>query len=194
MFVARHRMRRLPQWLGVGSSKPNTRSTRVPIHLISPVARWRPLKYPYSLPEAADHSMFMLSRFTKKSFVNVSGRSVRIPNPDWQTFVSRTRKPPTRTVISGAVSVSICARSTSNSSAVLFVPVCKVVTKSVCGRFKHSKRFDIGLLLQRIRASRSKRHFYFNIGVLRSCLDRCIIQRERSGQQARPSSRRTAIR
>ncbi len=59
----------------------------------------------------------MSSRFTKKSLVNVSGRSVKTPCFDWPTLAFRTRMPPTSTVISGAVSVSSCARSTSNSSA-----------------------------------------------------------------------------
>jgi hypothetical protein len=36
---------------------------------------------------------------------------------DFPAFAPRTRSPPTRTVISGAVKVSNCARSTNSSSA-----------------------------------------------------------------------------
>ena len=59
----------------------------------------------------------MSSRLTKKSLVNSSGRFVKTPRSDCPTFAFRTRRPPTSTVISGAVRVSNCARSTSSSSA-----------------------------------------------------------------------------
>ena len=58
----------------------------------------------------------MSSRFTKKSLVNVPGRSVNTPCPDCPVFAFKTRMPPTSAVISGAVSVSRHARSTSRSS------------------------------------------------------------------------------
>src|SRR5476649_2754121 len=48
----------------------------------------------------------MSSRLTKKSFVSVSGRLVKTPCADCPVFAFSTRRPPTRTVISGAVSVS----------------------------------------------------------------------------------------
>ena len=60
--------------------------------------------------------MFMSSRLTKKSFVSVSGRLVKTPCFDCPKFAFRTRKPPMRTVISGAVSFSNCALSTRYSS------------------------------------------------------------------------------
>ena len=58
------------------------------------------------------HSRSIASRLTKKSFVNVSGRFVKTPCADFAMFVPNTRSPPTNTVISGAVNVSSCARST----------------------------------------------------------------------------------
>ena len=67
--------------------------------------------------ETGFHSVPMSSRFTKKSLVNVSGRSVKTPCLVPPELAFRARMPPTRTVISGAVSVSNCARSTSSSSA-----------------------------------------------------------------------------
>ena len=92
------------------------RSTRVPVHLSLPVARSRPSKTSLS-SELAFQLVLMSSRFTKKSFVSVPGRLVRTPCWDRAKLVFRTRRPPMRTVISGAVSVSNCARSTSSSSA-----------------------------------------------------------------------------
>ena len=61
--------------------------------------------------------MLMSSRFTKKSLVSDSGRLVKTPSLDCPKFAFSTRIPPTSTVISGAVSVSRCARSTSSSAA-----------------------------------------------------------------------------
>jgi hypothetical protein len=65
----------------------------------------------------------MSSRFTKKSLVNVSGRSVRTPSRERPELAFRTRMPPIRTAISGAVSVNMKARSTSRVSAGSFSPV-----------------------------------------------------------------------
>jgi hypothetical protein len=64
----------------------------------------------------------MSSRFTKKSLLNVPRRLVKTPSSDGRAFAFRTRRPPTRTVISGALSVSIRARSISRTSAVGCVP------------------------------------------------------------------------
>src|ERR1700761_8847066 len=76
----------------------------------------------------------MSSRSTKKSLVSVSGFLVKTPCFGCPAF--STRRPPTSTVISGAVSSSNCARSTSNSS------------------------FDIGLGLRRIGAARRERDLH----------------------------------
>src|SRR5438034_10675911 len=89
---------------------------RVPVHLSSPVARSRPSDTSLA-SDTTFHSVPMSSRFTKKSLVSASGRLVKTPCFVCPTLVFKTRMPPTRTVISGAVSVSNCARSTSNSSA-----------------------------------------------------------------------------
>ena len=85
--------------------EPKTRSTRVAVHLGSPVLRSEPAK---ALPqgETCFHSMPMSSRFTKKSLVNDSGRLVKTPWFVSPTLVFSTRIPPMRTVISGAVRVN----------------------------------------------------------------------------------------
>ena len=57
------------------------------------------------------------SRLTKKSLVSVPGRSVRTPERRPPVFAPSTRRPPTSTVISGALRVSRFARSTSRYSA-----------------------------------------------------------------------------
>src|SRR5207249_2968693 len=58
--------------------EPKTRSTAVPVHLTLPVRRSQP-SYTFSADADTVHSVFMSSRFTKKSLVNVSGWSVRMP-------------------------------------------------------------------------------------------------------------------
>src|SRR4051795_7889077 len=52
----------------------------------------------------------------KKSLVSVPDRSVKIPCLDDPWFAPRARRPPTRTVICGAVSFSRLARSSSRVS------------------------------------------------------------------------------
>src|SRR5207249_4381223 len=96
--------------------EPKIRSTRVPVHLTLFVFRSRP-SYTPSEPADGCHCVLMSSRLTKKSFVSVSGRLVKTPRVDFPGFAPSTRRPPTRTVISGAVSVSNWARSTNSSSA-----------------------------------------------------------------------------
>jgi hypothetical protein len=49
----------------------------------------------------------MSRRFLKKSFVNVSGRSVRTPYAACRKLAFNARMPPTRTVISGALRFSM---------------------------------------------------------------------------------------
>ncbi len=91
--------------------------------------------------------------------------------------------PPTSTVISGAVSVSMCARSTSSSSADL---VCRseVVAEPVGGRFEHGKRVDVGLLLRGVRAPRREGNLHVVPGVLRSLLDGCApAQHDQVGER-----------
>ena len=51
------------------------------------------------------------------------GRLVKTPCLDCPKFAFRARRPPIRTVISGAVSVSSCARSTSSSCGASSCPV-----------------------------------------------------------------------
>ena len=62
--------------------EPKTRSNRLPVHFSSPVPRLRPSKVS-SASDVACHAVPMSSRFTKKSLVNVPGRSVNTPRPDW---------------------------------------------------------------------------------------------------------------
>src|SRR2546421_6925050 len=94
---------------------PKIKSTRVPVHLSSFVLRSRP-SYTPSEPAEGCHCVPISSRLTKKSFVSVSSRLVNTPCVDFAALTPRTRRPPTRTDISGAVSVSSCARSTNSSS------------------------------------------------------------------------------
>jgi hypothetical protein len=58
--------------------EPNTRSTSVAVHFISPVARSRPSKT-YSLSCDGRQTVFMSSRLTKKSLSSASVWSVNTP-------------------------------------------------------------------------------------------------------------------
>src|SRR5208337_459334 len=82
--------------------EPKIRSTRVPVHLISPVARSRPSYTPSDVEEGC-HFVFMSSRLTKKSFVNVPGRLVKTPFLDCPKLAFRARRPPFRTVIQASL-------------------------------------------------------------------------------------------
>ena len=79
--------------------------------------------------------------------------------------------PPTRTVISGAVSVSSCARSTSISSAETAHPAFEVVAEPVRDRLEHGEGFHVGLLLRRVRAPRREGNLHLMPGLLRRLLD-----------------------
>jgi catalase (peroxidase I) len=87
---------------------------QVPVHRSSPVVASRPSYWPSGV---AVHSVPMSSRFTKKSLVSDPGFDVNTPSEDPLEFAPSTRRPPTRTVISGALKVSRFARSTSRNSA-----------------------------------------------------------------------------
>ena len=66
----------------------------------------------------------MSSRLTKKSLVSVPSFLVKTPCLDPPALAPSTRRPPTSTVISGAVSRSNCARSTSASSGAMNCAAC----------------------------------------------------------------------
>src|SRR6185312_14818670 len=76
------------------------RSTRVPVHLSSPVLRSRPSKTS-SASETGVHLLRMSSRLTKKSLVSASGCFVKTPCPLCPALTFSARRPPTSTVISG---------------------------------------------------------------------------------------------
>src|SRR5690606_42108808 len=71
---------------------PKMRSTRVPVHLTSPVLRSRPSKT-FCDSDVADQTVPMSSRFTKKSLLSVSGRFVNTPCFEPSQLVFSTRIP-----------------------------------------------------------------------------------------------------
>src|SRR5690606_37671952 len=91
--------------------EPNTRSARVPVQ--RPSAETNRVL----VSSAGFHCVSLSSRLTKKSFVRVPTFSVRTPSEEPSQLAPRTRRPPTSTVISGAVRVSRLARSSSSYSA-----------------------------------------------------------------------------
>ncbi|OQC04170.1 MAG: hypothetical protein BWX79_02546 [Alphaproteobacteria bacterium ADurb.Bin100] len=76
----------------------------------------------------------MSTRFTKKSLLSRPSRSVKTPSRAPSTLAPSTRRPPTSTVISGALSVSSCARSSSISSGATRKALRRQLRKpSACG-------------------------------------------------------------
>ena len=75
-------------------------------------------------------------------------------------LVFSTRSPPMSTVISGAVSVSSCARSTSSSSAGRSVLAGEEVAEPVRLRLKHGHRLDVRHFLRGVGPPWRKRHLY----------------------------------
>ena len=122
-------------------------------------------------PTSAFHAVRMSSRLTKKSLVSASGRCVKTPCFDPSTLVLSTRMPPTSTVISGAVSVSSCARSMQQRLGRHLVAGLLEVAEAVGHRFEDGERLDIGLLLRRVHASGRERHRHRLAAVLRGLLD-----------------------
>ena len=84
------------------------------------MARSVPTKVPSSAEDGA-HWVPMSSRLVKKSFVSRPGVSVKTLGGVLELAPS-TRRPPIRTVISGADSVSRLARSSSWNSAGVALP------------------------------------------------------------------------
>lgn len=106
--------------------EPQTRSTRVPVHLSSPVARSRPANNsPAS--ETGVHAVRTSRRFTKKSFVGVFVRVVKTPAATCRNWHSR-RAARRRGPSSPARPASLIARDLSRSSSAVCVKI--VVTYS----------------------------------------------------------------
>ena len=115
----------------------------------------------------------MSRRLTKKSLVKVPGRLVKTPKSVCPKFALSARRPPTRTVISGAVSVSRFALSTSNSAADAFVSLADVVAEAVRGRLEHGEGGHIGLLLRGIGAAWREGNLHVVASLLCCLLDGC---------------------
>ena len=75
----------------------------------------------------------------KSHWSELSGFLVNTPCWDLLELVFNTRIPPTRTVISGAVSPSSCARSTNISSAETAYLALMIIAETICFRFKDRK-------------------------------------------------------
>ena len=77
--------------------------------------------------------------------------SVRTPSDDCLAFAPSTRRPPTRTVISGALRVSRFALSTQQELGRQPVALAEVVAEPVRGRLERGEGLHVGLLLRRVR-------------------------------------------
>ena len=171
---------------------PKTRSTRLAVHLSSPLTRQRPSNDSRA-SDVGFHSVPMSRRCTKKSLVNVPGRFVNTPCFDCPVFASSARRPPTSTVISGALSVSRKARSISRCSAGTGA-LSDEVAESVGVRFEHGERFHVSPFLRRVGASRLERNLRRRARRPWRPSPRLHIRPARSGRQARPSSCRPSAR
>jgi hypothetical protein len=95
---------KLPRWLEVASSNRTRDRLDVPVHLTSPVLRSRPSKKSRIQPTSAIPCSCPAG--SRRSHWSTLRRFVKTPNWEVPTFALSTRRPPTSTVISGAVSVS----------------------------------------------------------------------------------------
>ena len=87
----------------------------------------------------------MSSRLTKKSLVSASGFVVKTPCFAPPALAPSTRRPPTSTVISGAVSVRSCALSTSSCLGRYRELALEVVAEAVGDRLEHREGLDVRL-------------------------------------------------
>ena len=135
--------------------RPEIRSTRVAVHLSSPVFRSRPQRVPPS-PKPAP-TPYMSSKFTKKSLVSVSGRVVKTPcgsHPRWcSTRACRRSAPSSRAPSRLAIAPCRSAVPLPGPRSGLLV-----IAETIRNRLQHGEGGDIRLLLGGIHASRREGH------------------------------------
>ena len=143
----------------------------MPVHLTLSVDSIASLKHAFGSGDFC-HFVFMSSRLTKKSFVNVSGRlgedAVFSPARE---FAFRVRRPPTRTVISGAVSVAIAPDPPATLQPTGGCPAAEIVAEPVGDRLHYGEGVHVGLLLRSIRTPRGERDIHFVPGLFRRFLE-----------------------
>ena len=132
----------------------------------------------------AFHSVPMSSRFTKKSLVNVPGRSVKTPcgrlpdvgvqgahAADEHRHLGRGQRQHVRPVQQQGLRRQLLSGS-------------EVVAEPVRGRLEHGERLDVGLLLRGVGAPRRERDGDVVPGVLRRLLDgRAAAQHDQVGER-----------
>ena len=179
---SRH-MRRPPRALGAGSARRRRGRRRWPVHLTSPVARSRP-SYTFSAEADAFHSVPMSSRFTKKSLVNVSGRSVKTPCWDCPKLAFRAPHAADENRHLGSGQRQQVGPVQQQGLRRQLLSGSEVVAEPVGGRFEHGERLHVGLLLRGVRAPRRERDRDVVPGVLRRLLDgRASAQDDQVGER-----------
>ena len=191
--ASRHR-HRLPRWLGAESSNRRRGRHAVPVHLTLLVPRIASL-----VTRASDCGGRLPLRvqveqvYMKKSFVNVSGRLVKMPSSDWHGVCIQDAHAADehRHLRSGQrqhvrpIHQQLLRRSR--------VPVSEVVAEPVCGRFEHGEGVHVGLLLRRVGAPRREGNLHVVPPAFFAASSRPPHTRpERSRRRARPACRRTA--
>ncbi len=137
---------------------PKTRSTREPVQRTLPVLRSRPSK---KCSHTGDcfHSKSLLSRFTKKSFVNLPGRSVNVPtaeSPRWFPAHACHRRAPS----SQARSMSASERDRQVALQRTILRFAKEITEAIALGFEYCERLSVGHFLRRIGPARSERNLH----------------------------------
>ena len=118
------------------------------------------------------------------------GRSVKTPCCAPPVFAPSTRRPPTRTVISLAVSSSMYARSTSSVSGVELAARLQIQLRNPSARGSRHRKVSTSVCSWEASVRpgwNGTRHVH--AGVRRGLLDRGARRRARSGRRARPACR-----
>ena len=151
----------------------------------SPVARSRPSKTSSDY-EVGCHSVFMSSRFTKKSLVRVAARSVKTPCADPPAVRVEDAHAPDEHRHLGSAQRQQLRTIDHQFLCCLVVALAEVVAESVSGRFERHERVGVGLLRRCVGATRREGNRDVVPGILRRGLDgRASAEHDQVGQRHR---------
>ena len=174
-FSSASSWRRPPRARAARSSTPNTRSAREPVQALPPVAGLEAVVGAGGAPDRAEVEQ------VDEEVVRQRARAVGEDTVGRAAVLApSTRRPPTRTVISGALRLSRLALSTRRYSAGSLASVPQVVAEAVGLRLEPGERLDVGLLLGGVAATRGERHLDVDAGRGRRLLDRRVARQHDS--------------
>ncbi len=149
------------------------RSTRVPVHLSSPVLRSRPSNTS-SASETAFHSVPMSSRFTEE----VVGQRLRPGRKDAVPGLADVGLQDAHAAdehrhLRRGQGQQLCPIDQQRLGRQGVLGPFEVVAEAIGERLEHGERVHIGLLLRGVHASRREGNRHLVTGILRRLLDAC---------------------